>query len=59
MRLISHNLLQCNVKNCDKNNYPLKIIVNKSNIIDVEYKRDPLVKLIPKLDWAALYLTVS
>jgi hypothetical protein len=30
MRLLSHNLLMCNAKNCDKNNFPLKILVEKS-----------------------------
>ena len=38
MRLLSHNLLMCNNKNCDKNNFPLKIIVEKSKIIDSEFK---------------------
>lgn len=30
MRLLSHNLLICNVAKCDKNNYPLLIEVEKS-----------------------------
>jgi len=38
MRLLSHNLLICNAKNCDKNNFPLKIFVEKSKIIDTEFK---------------------
>lgn len=59
MRLLAHNLLMCNVKNCDKNNYPLVIIPTKSQIIESEFKKDALVKLIPKLDWAALYKTVT
>ncbi len=58
MRLISHNLLQCNVKGCDKNNFPLIIYVQNSKIIECEYKRDSITKLIPKLDWNALAKTV-
>ena len=34
MRLLSHNLLMCNAKNCDKNNYPLKLFVEKSKIME-------------------------
>jgi multifunctional methyltransferase subunit TRM112 len=43
---------------CDKNNYPLKIEVNKSVIIEIEYKREAILKLIPKLDFDALSATV-
>lgn len=56
MRLLVHNLLMCN--KCDKNNYPLKIEVNKSVIIEIEYKREAILKLIPKLDFDALSATV-
>lgn len=59
MRLLAHNLLMCNVKTCDKNNYPLIIIVTKSQIIESEFKKEALIKLIPKLDWPALYKTVT
>ena len=59
MRLLSHNLLMCNVKDCDKNNFPLSIYVEKSTIIESDFRREPLTKLIPKLDWPALYKTVQ
>ncbi len=55
MRLLSHNLLMCNVKKCDSNNYPLIVYVEKSNIIEHEFKKEVLTKIVPKLDWAALY----
>mmetsp|Transcript_25114 Transcript_25114/g.22154 ORF Transcript_25114/g.22154 Transcript_25114/m.22154 type:complete len:124 (+) Transcript_25114:91-462(+) len=58
MRLLSHNLLMCNVKNCNKNNYPLKIIVDKSQILEKEFNKDFALRLIPKIDWSALYKTV-
>lgn len=58
MRLLSHNLLMCNVKNCTKNNYPLKIVVDKSQVIEKEFNKEFCLRLIPKIDWAALYKTV-
>lgn len=30
MRLLSHNFLLCNAAKCDKNNFPLHIVVEKS-----------------------------
>ena len=59
MRLLAHNLLICNVKSCDKNNYPLIILPTKSQIIESEFKKEALLRLIPNLDWAALYKTVT
>ena len=59
MRLLSHNLLMCNVKNCNKNNYPLAIKVKESIIVDTELDKQFLINLIPKLDWTALYKTVA
>lgn len=58
MRLLSHNLLQCNVKGCEKEGFPLIIFVQKSEIIACDYKRDSITKLIPKLEWKALAATV-
>ena len=48
----------CNVKNCTKNNYPLKIVVDKSQIIEKEFNKEFCLRLIPKIDWVALYKTV-
>ena len=59
MRLISHNMLMCNVQSCNENNYPLKIVVNTSKIIDAEFNQEFLEKLIPKLNWKALSDTVK
>jgi multifunctional methyltransferase subunit TRM112 len=58
MRLLAHNLLMCNVKKCDKNNYPLLITVEKSMIIESDFKKEAILKMIPKLDWTALARTV-
>ena len=59
MRLLSHNLLMCNVKNCIKNNYPLAIKVKKSILIDTEFDKEFLINLVPKLNWTALFKTVT
>lgn len=46
MRLLSHNLLMCNVKNCNKNNYPLALRVDKSQIVETEYNQSLMEKVI-------------
>jgi len=59
MRIISHNMLMCNVKGCNKNNYHLKIIVNESKIINTEYNKEFIQKIVTKLNWEALVVTVK
>jgi multifunctional methyltransferase subunit TRM112 len=59
MRLLSHNLLICNVAKCDKNNYPLLIEVEKSIYRESDFNKDNMVRLIKKLDWFALHKTVA
>ena len=59
MRLLSHNLLICNVAKCDKNNYPLLIEVEKSIYRESEFNKDNIVRLVKKLDWLALHKTVT
>lgn len=53
MRLITHNMLRCNVKGV-KNGYPLKIEVVKVESVDAEYNPDFVTRMIPKLEWNAL-----
>ena len=59
MRLLSHNLLICNVAKCDKNNYPLLIEVEKSIYRESDFNKDNMVRLIKKLDWFGLHKTVA
>ena len=59
MRLLSHNLLICNVAKCDKNNFPLIIEVEKSVYRASEFNSDNIKKLVKKLDWFALHKTVT
>lgn len=59
MRLLSHNLLICNVAKCEKNNFPLIIEVEKSIYRSSDFNRENIKKLVRKLDWYALYKTVT
>jgi multifunctional methyltransferase subunit TRM112 len=59
MRLLSHNLLICNVAKCEKNNFPLIIEVEKSIYRSSDFNRENIKKLVRKLDWFALYKTVT
>lgn len=59
MRLLSHNLLICNVAKCEKNNFPLAIEVEKSIYRGSDFNRDNIKKLVRKLDWFALHKTVT
>lgn len=59
MRLLSHNLLICNVAKCDKNNFPLVIEVEKSIYRESEFSQESIRKLVRKLDWFALHKTVT
>ena len=58
MRLLSHNLLACNVAKCDKNNFPLIIQVEKAVHQESEFKIDNIKRLAKKIDWIALHQTV-
>lgn len=55
MRLLSHNLLMCNVKTCRDKPAPLKIIVEKSEIKECDYNEEFLKRLVDKLEWNYLY----
>lgn len=59
MRLLSHNFLLCNVSKCDASNYPLQIIVEKSEHRESPFNNENLGKLIKKIDWLALSKTVN
>eukprot|EP01099_Mayorella_cantabrigiensis_P005395 TRINITY_DN4313_c0_g1_i2.p1 TRINITY_DN4313_c0_g1~~TRINITY_DN4313_c0_g1_i2.p1 ORF type:complete len:146 (-),score=24.50 TRINITY_DN4313_c0_g1_i2:68-442(-) len=56
MRLLTHNMLVCNVKGCmnTTKNYPLTISVDKLTKSESEFNSDFIQSLIPKLDWPAL-----
>lgn len=57
MRLLTHNMLQCNVKKCTRG-YPLNLEDIKYQVQDVEYNREFLERLLPKIDWTAFQTTL-
>ncbi|KAI8989548.1 hypothetical protein BDB01DRAFT_782294 [Pilobolus umbonatus] len=57
MRLITHNMLQCHVKNCNSNNYPLKFENAEIELIEAEFNPDFLRNMLNKIDWNALTTT--
>ncbi|XP_049849219.1 multifunctional methyltransferase subunit TRM112-like protein [Schistocerca gregaria] len=54
MRLVIHNMLTCNVKTCQTNNFPLKIVASAIDYVESEYNHEYIVNLLPKLEWNAL-----
>jgi multifunctional methyltransferase subunit TRM112 len=68
MRLLTHNMLVCNVKTCVETasrtpgvmlNFPLHIEVAPGGMkmVETEFRPDLILHLLPKLDWAALRKT--
>eukprot|EP01135_Chromosphaera_perkinsii_P010333 Nk52_evm5s2118 gene=Nk52_evmTU5s2118 len=71
MRLLTHNMLQCHVKGCTVNNFPLRVegavpgekdegysnLTLKVEKIEADYNASFLKHMLPKLDWAALVKT--
>lgn len=53
VRLLTHNLLCSNVKGV-KNPYPLRIRADEVEIGDAEYDEQMTLRMIPKIDYAAL-----
>jgi hypothetical protein len=54
MKLMTHNLLMCNKKGCNINNFPLKIICNQQVINKMDFDQELLNRFIKKLDLPAL-----
>ncbi|XP_022107235.1 multifunctional methyltransferase subunit TRM112-like protein [Acanthaster planci] len=54
MKLLTHNMLTSHVKGV-KNGYPLKIEVENMNITEVEFNPEFISRMIPRLEWKALY----
>jgi multifunctional methyltransferase subunit TRM112 len=70
MRLLTHNMLVCNVKACVETssrtpgvvlNFPLLIepAAGGLKMVETEFRADLIVHLLPKLDWAALRKTAQ
>src|SRR6266498_1716927 len=57
MRLITHNMLQCHVKDCKSNNFPLQLSNVEIIIQETEFNPMFLRNMLPKLEWNALVKT--
>ncbi|KAI9505020.1 hypothetical protein GGI25_000468 [Coemansia spiralis] len=61
MRLITHNMLKCHVKNCtdpDKQ-FPLRFKDVQLEQIEADRNDEFLVRMLPRIDWAALLKTAK
>ncbi|KAI9283360.1 hypothetical protein BY458DRAFT_448842 [Sporodiniella umbellata] len=57
MRLITHNMLQCHVKNCNSNNFPLRFEDVQVELVEADFNPDFVANMLSKIDWDALRLT--
>ncbi|KAI8337312.1 hypothetical protein BD560DRAFT_413267 [Blakeslea trispora] len=57
MRLITHNMLQCHVKNCNNNNFPLRFEDVQIEQIEADFNPEFVANILNKLEWDALYST--
>eukprot|EP01118_Nematostelium_gracile_P019820 TRINITY_DN9350_c0_g1_i2.p1 TRINITY_DN9350_c0_g1~~TRINITY_DN9350_c0_g1_i2.p1 ORF type:complete len:139 (+),score=25.77 TRINITY_DN9350_c0_g1_i2:55-417(+) len=56
MRIITHNMLVCNVKGCSAKNYPLHIKATQLVNTPSDFNPEFITHMIPKLDWPSLVL---
>jgi multifunctional methyltransferase subunit TRM112 len=54
MKLLTHNLLMCNIKGCTINNFPLSITVIKSSNSTREFDTEVVTRTLKKIDLPAL-----
>ncbi|XP_063294152.1 multifunctional methyltransferase subunit TRM112-like protein [Pelobates fuscus] len=53
MKLLTHNMLRSHVSGVTRG-FPLAIRANEVKLSDVDFSRDFVVRMIPKLEWEAL-----
>lgn len=59
MRLFTHNFLQCHVKGCTTNNFPLPLSEVELESRESEYNEQFMRNYLCKLDWPALLQTIT
>jgi multifunctional methyltransferase subunit TRM112 len=59
MRLFTHNFLQCHVRNCTKDNFPLALTDAEMEVREAEYNEEFMRNYLSKLDYPALKTTVA
>lgn len=50
MRLLTHNMLQCP----RTKSYPLRLTTTEVDLVEVDYQREFVLRMIPRLDWTVL-----
>lgn len=58
MRLLTHNMLKCNVKGV-KNGYPLNIDAKEVAVEETDFNEEFVQRMIPKLEWGAFLQAAS
>lgn len=61
MKLLTHNLLMCNVKACKtaNTNYPLRIVAEDLQQVEKEFNPEFIKRMLPRLDWAGIVSAAS
>ncbi|GLJ07488.1 hypothetical protein SUGI_0068120 [Cryptomeria japonica] len=54
MRLLTHNMLSCNIRGVTKG-YPLELEVERYVTKEVQFNPDFLKNIFPKIEWKALH----
>ncbi|KAF3773173.1 Multifunctional methyltransferase subunit TRM112-like protein [Nymphaea thermarum] len=58
MRLLTHNMLSCNIKGV-VNGFPLQLEVERCTVKEVAFNPDFLRNIFPKIEWKALHDAAS
>ena len=54
MRILTQNILKCNVKDCVNKDIPLKVILGKSEIVEQEFNKSLVQKSLKRMQWKNL-----
>ena len=59
MKLITHNMLTSNILKGVNNGFPLKINAVKVENVSVDYNRDFIVRILPRIEYGALRAAIT
>jgi len=59
MRLITHNMLMCNVKGCNTNNFPLEIKATSVKSQPSEYNPSFIKHMLPKIEYSGVITAIK
>ena len=59
MRIITQNILKCNVKSCKNSSFPLRLTVIKSELIEAEFSPKLIKKTLERCDYPSLIQTAK